>query len=209
MYPFSNQPSCTGFKEVPSPSTAAETGSAAISAAAEADSDSEDDDTKAQRHAAHMFKLSFTQYVRELRLVPACSDLAFENAVSAHSSIRTLGRLGSLLVSRGKELEQVQAMSGSSLGVHGGGEGGADGSQRAGKSRRSGATEDAAESGGANSATAVAPSDMGARQCFSRGAQCLYRCWELDTSGDWLTPATDRALESCVARGLDVGVTHA
>ncbi len=157
-----------------------------------------------------MFTLSFTQYARQLRLQPATSDLAFQNAVSEHSNIRTLARLGSLLVSRGKELEQTPATGTlPSGGAAEGGAGGGDGSQRAGKARRSGAGDDAAASGGANSASAVTPAHMSAEQCLARGAQCLYRCWELDTSAAWLTPRSDRALEACVARGLDVGVTHA
>lgn len=196
-----------GFKEVAAPASAAgdSAGAAADTGAIEDDEEEEDDEARSAQHAAHMFTLSFTQYSRQLGLPAASADLAFENAVASHSGIRTLARLGSLLVSRGKELEGLPPPI-SPAAVQGGG----DGSQRGGKSRRSnGGSGDAGASSAANSATAVAPGAMSAEQCFARGAKCLYRCWEVDTSGDWLNPSSDRALEACVARGLDVGVTHA
>jgi GNAT superfamily N-acetyltransferase len=198
---------------------------AAAASIVESDSDSDSDSgaeaaQQAFRHLSHMFTLSYTQYACKLGVSASGCDLAFGNAVASSDSLSTLSRFGVLLVTRGKELhcaDAPRATAGAAAGCAGGPSSASpalrlqDGSSRAGKVRRSQQSEhaDAASSAAMRSAAELEPGSISSVQCFERGARCLYRCWELDTSGDWLTPSSDRALEICVLQGYDVGVTNA
>ena len=164
-----------------------------------------DTEADAAAHANHMFNLAYTQYSKGVGLKALVSDDAFRAGMQGASDLRTLSRFGCFLVGRGRDLESGAEAAPPALPAA---DPPSSGQERAGKARRR-AGGDATTAAAQDAATAVPGAALSAKQCFGRGAQCLYRCWELDTSGGWLNPRSDAALEACVARGYDVGVTHA